>query len=500
MRRHITAIKPAAVVTVVLICLPGITSGREVTLSEALDIALQQTGRGRIIEGNLEVAEQQYFAEKINFYVPEISINGSLPAYRVNETYDFFPGTDVKGFGRSTRFDLDADITLRQNLFTGGDLTVAANLVRNEWDYPLRRSRIVSGDTVFVTQTIDENRRLGTFNFSLEQPLLQPSTPRFDLHNAADDLELARISQIEEVETLKQDLLEAYFGVLLADVELQIGNHEMESARISAEVDSMKLLDAVIDEEAWLESASARLDAELNLLEDENTLNEQRRSLVSLLAWEVDEPLQPVVPESVEALTQKEQKAYIANWSESAPVRRAEYEFDKAERAADFAAGSHGLNGSLAASYGLDRGTVEDNIPGYVQSEDLQTDSWSVSLNFSYPLWDGGASSAEVKAARLSQEQARLELEKVRKSTQADIMAQIDKANLAYRKLDVLSRQIDIARQQLDIAQGRYEDGQISKLTLLEYQIAFREARKKYLEQTRDYLLARVELEGNYGY
>lgn len=499
MQRFSTFVLLVMITAVSLGYLADFASAREVTLAEAFDIALQRTGRGRIIEGSLEVASQQYFAERINFYVPEISINGSLPAYNVNETYDFFPGTDIKGFGRSTRFNLDADITLKQNLITGGDLTLAANLVRNAWDYPLRRSRVIEGDTVYLTRTIDENRRLGIFRFSLEQPLLQPSTPRFDLHNARDDLELARLSRIEDIEALKSDVLQAYFGVLVAQVDVQIGDDALESARLAADIDSLKLIDAVIDEGAWLESLSARLDAELDQLERENTLSDQRRALMVLLAWDVDESLELVPPQSVQSLSDDEQRAYITNWAESSPIRRAQFEFDKAERAADYAAGSHGLNGSLSASYGLERGTVEDDITGAVQAEDLQTDSWGVSLNFSYPLWDGGASSAEVKAARLSQEQARLELEKVRKSAQADIMAQVDQANLAYRKIDVLRQQIEIAGQKLDIAQGRYEDGQISKLTLLEDRIAFLEARKKHLEQVRDYLKIRVELEGNYG-
>lgn len=473
--------------------------GREVTLAQAFDIALNRTGQGQIIDGNLEVAEQKYFAERINFYVPEISINGSLPAYNVNETYDFFPGTDIKGFGRSTRFNLDADITLKQNLITGGDLTLAANLVRNEWDYPLRRSRLIDGDTVFLSRTVDENRRLGTFRFSLQQPLLQPSTPRFELHNARDDLALAKLSRVENIEALKRDVIEAYFGTLVARIDVQIADDALQSARLAAEIDSLKLIDAVIDEEAWLESASARLDAELDQLERENALSDQRRALAVLLAWDDEEPPEPVTPQSVASLSDDEQRAYIMNWTESTPVRRAQYEYQKAERAAGFAAGSHGLNGSLSASYGLERGTVEDDIVGFTQTEDLQTNSWSVSLNFSYPLWDGGASSAEVRAAQLSQEQAHLEVEKVHKSAQADIIAQIDQANLAYRKLDVLNRQIDIARQKLDIALGRFEDGQISKLTLLEDRIAFREARKKYLEQVRDYYRSRVELEGNYG-
>ena len=95
-------------------------SAKDLTLDEALNIALFNTGRGGMIDGNLEVAEQTYFAEKIGFYVPEISINGSLPAYKVNERYGYLQGTDTKTLLKYTDYDFDADITLKQNLITGG--------------------------------------------------------------------------------------------------------------------------------------------------------------------------------------------------------------------------------------------------------------------------------------------------------------------------------------------------------------------------------------------
>jgi hypothetical protein len=42
----------------------------KLTLEDAVDIALNRTSRGEMIRGNLEVAELNYFARKINFYLP----------------------------------------------------------------------------------------------------------------------------------------------------------------------------------------------------------------------------------------------------------------------------------------------------------------------------------------------------------------------------------------------------------------------------------------------
>ncbi|MFH1688110.1 MAG: TolC family protein [bacterium] len=488
----------ASLMAVSLVCLGAGTAARELTLQEAFDIALAGTGRGMIIDGNLEVAEQNYFAEKINFYVPEISINGSLPAYRVNETYDFFPGTDVKGFGRSTRLDFDADITLKQNLITGGDLTVRANLVDNDWDYPLRTSSTVDGNTVFSSRTITEARKLGTFSFDLEQPILKPSDAKHQLRTSRDDMDLARLAGVEAAAELKSEVVQAFLGVLQAEINLSIGQAELESAQLKAEIDSMKLNDEIISEEDWLLSSSNRLDAELGKFDADNVMDQFQRDLMMLLEWEDEAPPRPLLPDTVIHLSESERQVTIDAWSDCVAIRKARLKYRKAEREADYAASAHGLTGTIAASYGMERGKIEDNRSGLSAGEDLQTDSWGISLNFRYPLWDGGASGAAVKAARLTAEQADLELQKAQKSARADIASLVNKVDLSHRKLGVLKRQIELAENRMNISQSRFDDGQISKLTFLESRISYLQARDKYLQEMKDYYLARVELEGKY--
>ncbi|MCK4657610.1 MAG: hypothetical protein KAT85_11280, partial [candidate division Zixibacteria bacterium] len=76
---------------------PSDLLSRELTLDDAIDVALNRTARGEMIRGNLEVAEQNYFARKINFYLPEISIKGAVPAYSVDESYRLFGGASKSG-------------------------------------------------------------------------------------------------------------------------------------------------------------------------------------------------------------------------------------------------------------------------------------------------------------------------------------------------------------------------------------------------------------------
>ena len=210
-----------------------------------MQIALERSSRGEIIDGDLEVAEQNYFAEKINFYIPEISLNGNLPVYNVSESFRFFGGLDEKQLIRTTDRDLRTNIELKQSLITGGNLTMLGNLWNRRSEYPL------FGE--YVTETSNQ----GVFDFTFQQPLLKPSEPKNQLNNKRDDLEIAKMAKVEETASLKKEVSEAYFGVLETELSIEISNDKAESARLKAEIDSMKFADGVLSEEAWLESTSS---------------------------------------------------------------------------------------------------------------------------------------------------------------------------------------------------------------------------------------------------
>lgn len=467
--------------TLLMLVQPG--SAQVLTLDEAINIALNQTGRGGIIQGNFEVAEQQYFAERIGFYLPEISINATAPSYGSNERWGYLYGTDTKSTMVEPFRNFGADITLNQSLITGGEFSARADLTNSDGEHPNR-----------LGEQVDESSRLGRFSFSLSQPVLQPSQPKYDLRNRRDDLELARLSRAENSATLKTEVVDAFIGVLQSKLTHYRSTAKLEQAQLQIGIDSIKLADGILSEEQWLESVSGRLDAELALFESDDEAAGQHRTLAILLDRESTSSLTLISPDSVHHIDQDTRQRYLNGWGNSAPLQKAKYEYDKQKRAAGYTESAHGLSGTFTANYNMSRGEVED--AGIV--DDLKTNSWEVKLDLSYPLWDGGASGAAVKAARLSAEQARLEYEKTEKSVQAQIATLINQLDVSFRKLDVLKQKIGIAESKLGIARMRFDDGQISKLTFLESEISLVEAKNYHLEELKKYFSTRIQLEGKY--
>jgi outer membrane protein TolC len=461
---------------------------RELTLDDAIDVALNRTARGEMIRGNLEVAEQNYFARKINFYLPEISINGAVPAYSVDESYRLFGGASKSGLFKTRDLGFRSFIELRQSLITGGDVTVTANLTAQDYRYPN------TGPDATVTPFINQETRLGDFNFSYTQPLLKASESKFTLRNTKDDFLTAEIVRIEDEAALKKEVIETYLGVLQMSLQSELYDNKFESASLKSEIDSSKLLDGVISEEDWLLSASGRLDAELDKFEKDNESNEKKRELAILLDLDATEEMSLAEPQLVSPLDDDSKQRILDSWESSAPVIKAEIDYSRQKRLADYAASGHGLSGDLTANFSTGQGRVD--VDG--ARDDINTKGWGISLNFSLPLWDGGSSGAAVKAAHLGAEQAKLEYNRTKRSTRAEIINLVNQLDVSYRRLEIIRQQIDLAKNKLDIAKERYDDGQISKITYLESKVFYLETKDKYLEELKSYLLNRVELDSKF--
>jgi hypothetical protein len=155
-----------------------VAAARDLTLEQALDIALNGTMRGEMIEGNLDVAQQLYSARRINMYLPEISLQGALPSYRNTEAYEELRLGEF-GWSKRRYYDYTTFVELKQTLITGGSLTATADLASENCRYPYQ-----SSDDVFQ----DQFTKSGSLSLSLAQPLFRPSSVKNELHNCKDDL------------------------------------------------------------------------------------------------------------------------------------------------------------------------------------------------------------------------------------------------------------------------------------------------------------------------
>lgn len=484
-----------------LVISTGIGLGQSVTLDQALDIALNRTMRGEMIEGNLEVAEQLYSARRINMYLPEISINGSVPSYRQAKEYRPYNSPNDRELFETRNLNFSSFIELKQSLFTGGQLTATTDLTSDDDRRP--DTRFEADANLFV----DQLSKRGSFSLTLDQPLFRPSATKNELNNRKDDVETAKVTQIEEAATLRTEVTETYLGVLQLQLKKEMAADELKRSQLQQAIDSLKLIDEILSQEDYLLSRSSLLDAELAHRSALTELGEEQRELATLLDVDVSDELTLIVPAVAANIEPAVQERLIADWERAAPIKKAEHQLAKAVREANYASAGHRLTGDLKASYSFGRQDIESDKrldssflrdPGGFTSEDIPTSNWTVALNFRLPIWDGGAGNAAVRAARYQAEQARYEFTRAKRSARARIVNLVNQLDVSYQRLDIIRQQIDLAGTRLGIADERFAAGRISESTRLESKIFLLDTRHRYLEELKNYLLNRIDLESQY--
>jgi len=491
----------SGVVLAVLVVMTGAGVAQSLTLDQALDIALNRTMRGEMIDGNLDVAQQLYSARRINMYLPEISINGSVPSYRKAKEYKPYDSPNDRELFETRNLNFSSFIELKQSLFTGGQLTAKTDLTSDDDRRP--DIRYEADANLFV----DQLSKQGSFSLNLDQPLFRPSSVKNELHNRKDDLETAKVTQVEETAALQKEVTEAYVGTMQQQLKTEMAAAELKRSQLQQAIDSSKLADEVLSQEDFLLSRSSLLDAQLAHRSAENELGETQRELATLLDIDVTEELSLAEPVVVANIDASVRDRMVREWELAAPIKKAEHKLAKAEREADYASAGHGLTGDLKASYSYGRQEIEsdklydptnERDPGGFTSDDIPTSNWTIALNFKLPLWDGGAGSAAVQAARYQAEQARYEFTRAKRSARAAIVNLVNQLDVSYQRLDIIRQQIDLAEERLSIAEGRFEEGRISESTLLESRIFLLETREGYFAELKKYLLNRIDLESQY--
>ena len=467
---------------------PAWTGAEPMSLPEALARAVQHSARGRIIRGQADVAAQRYRAQRINFMVPAVSINGSVPAFDVDEDYRFFGGANTKQLYRTRDMSFQSFIEMNQSLVTGGKLTVTANLNAGDSHYP---------DTRVVGSGFDvvESLQRGYFDFRLEQPLFRPALARKLLHDLRDDREAAEADLRQQEGDLCREVTEVYLGLVRDELQAMLWRDRLEAAQVQAVVDSSKFRDGTVPEELWLQSASARLDAELGRVDAETVAGTRLRQLRMLLDLDANETVEPSEPPVPPPLGDVVEARLLAQGEKTLSVRKGEIGYRKAKRQAEFASAERRISGDLQARYSFGKGKVKTAYYDEFVADNIDTRGWGVLLRMRIPVWDGGAASAAVNAARLQTEQARLEYEQQVKNARSEIASLLDDLDGSYRRLGILKRQIELAAGRMAITESRYKTGEVTRVKFLGDRIAYLEQRDRYLQELTQHLTLRNDLE-----
>ena len=428
---------------------PASVNARILTLDESMEIAgnnspaIQKSRYN--MEKNKEYLNAQLASLKSRFFLDVTPVS-----YSREQSYDqlFSEWYTSENKGANASFVVSQPIKFSDGLLT----------IRNDFAYQDNYSQTNS-------QTYKDKGFNNYLYVQYDQPVFTYNRIKLNLDRIKLNLETATMAYAIEMLNMEYQVNQAFYVVYQKQTAVQIAEEEFANQKVSLEIIQSKV-------EAGLSAQEELLQAELNYATSESNLDNSRVDLdnardqfklligISLfdkvsVESDIDFKLVYVNPE----------KAIENGLSQRLELTQRNIDLKMAEFNLIETSSENEFRGDVSLSLG-----VMGNNEYFGDIYDKPTNSPSVGITFSIPLYDWGQRKAKIKAAEIDILSKEIDLE----NQKNDIIINIRKT---YRNLQNLVNQIDIARQNeknaqltYDINLERYQNGDLTSIDLQRFQ------------------------------
>lgn len=411
---------------------PSLIQAATLTIDQAVNLALARNKDFLVVKTELDKAD----AEVKN------AVAGALPHLDFSSNYQrnheiptvVFGGEE---FRLGTKNNINLGLTLTQPIYLGGRVFAAVKIARIYRKY--------------INEMVEESK--SQVVFGVRQAFLGTILAHdvVDVYRAAVETAEYNLSVVQKMAA--QGMVSDY-EVLRAEVEAANLRPQLIQAENDAEIAIDRLKDMIgMDSGESLE-----------------------------LAYEFD----PSVSAHHLDLDKLQSSA-----AEQRPLLKEQDYYEQMRRKAISVAKATGRRPNISLSSGLSWAYQRDDLE---LSSDNFTRSWTTTLNFTMPLFDGFAAGSETKKAELDHHASILQKEQAANQVEIEVRAAYLQYQEAGDRLQAQARTVDQADEGLRIARLRYESGVGTQLEVLSAESALTQARTNYVQATHDVALAAYRL------
>ncbi len=127
--------------------------------------------------------------------------------------------------------------------------------------------------------------------------------------------------------------------------------------------------------------------------------------------------------------------------------------------------------------------------------EDKYKDTWDLSVNLQFDLWNWGQTSSQTDQAEAQLSQVRDNYEIVRNAITLEVTQNYLNILQAKEKIDVAQKSVGQAEENYRISSEKFKQGLLLSSEMLDAEVALLQARTNYIQSVVDYELAKARLE-----
>ncbi len=113
---------------------------------------------------------------------------------------------------------------------------------------------------------------------------------------------------------------------------------------------------------------------------------------------------------------------------------------------------------------------ARDGIDAGIVGVSYVEDAWSAALNFSWPLYSGGATDVKIRKSKIELKRLKKQLEKTKQGLEFNVRKTVLDAVVKWVNLESSTRSADLAKKSLNLVQDSYSKGSVSIVDLADAQ------------------------------
>lgn len=311
------------------------------------------------------------------------------------------------------------------------------------------------------------------------------------LEIAAHFEEAARLGLAEEVAEVEQQVRTAYYRALLAREMEQIARAALDQAEAFLEQERLRQRAGHASDLDVMRAEVATENLRPQLIQARNAADMAELDLKRLLNVPMDRPLELTtsLEASVGEALSAPGAAERAALERRAALEAAERQIAIREQQLMIAKRSFLPTVAVHMTYGRQMFPVDV----FDFSADARKD-WYAGVSVQLPIFDGFKRSAEVEAAQVAVEEARLQLEQLKEAVELQYEQALRERERARAAIDARRRTVDQADRVYALTELQYEKGLATQLEVSEARLALLQARTNLAQALTDFHIADAAL------
>ena len=453
-------------ISILLFVLPILMQAQNISLSEAIKIARDQSVPALEAKQSFVSTYWAYRSYKAS-RLPSFNLYGDIMNF--DRSLTLVQSYEDGRFNYVNSYNLQNSVGLqvKQNItFTGGTLSVYSDLSRiDQFGIDKRLTWYSQPITV-----------------SYYQPLFTYNQFKWDKMIEPKEYEKGKRQYLESMEQITLNTVRAYYSLILAKMnnDIALSNYTNTGKMLNVARERQQLGSVTRDEVLQLELRM--LNDSISINESAVAIREAQMILNSVLGYDESYEINPLLDETLPDIYMDYDHVMSKAMDNSSFNLSNEINLLNAESGVAQAKASRGISMALNARFGLSQ-TAPDF--GGVYSDLL--DQEVVGITFSIPIFDWGMGKGKVQKAKAAQEVVRAQVVQSENDYRRTIFTEVGQFNNQRHQCSVSRRAMLIAKERYELMMEKFRGGKASVMDLNTAQSENDTALQKYITDVSNY-------------